>query len=422
MLANAYHNLYQVATIVCLMAGSAFFSGSETAFFNLSRRQIRQLSTSPHRVYHLVARLLNQPSKLLSSLLLGNMIVNVLYFAMSSVLVARVRGDYGLSEAAAVGVFSFICLILFGEVLPKSLAFANSLGFAKLAALPVFVCVEAFSPLQAITKILVLEPFLRLTLGHKRGSRTISIREFRSLIDASRQKGFITADEKKLLFEVVDLGLLKVRHVVRPRVDMPACSIYDRAEKARQVMLETGLTKIPVYSKTIDDVRGIAHLRDLLLKPKAPLASCIRPVYFVPEQKTVVSLLEFFRKSQTHIAMVVDEYGGIVGSVQLGDIAEELLGPVRHTTETERIEQTGPFEYRLPGSLAVHDWADALGVDLDQMHASTLGGLVTELLGRIPKAGDVAHLRNIQFTVERMHRHRVADLILTIAPGQDNEQ
>ena len=125
---------------------------------------------------------------------------------------------------------------------------------------------------------------------------------------------------------MVDLGLLKVRHVMRPRVDMVACNVADSPDAARKLMLTRHLTKVPVYMRNVDNVIGLIHLRDLFLKPTVPLDQLKQPVHFVPEQKTVESLLEFFRKTGTDTAVVVDEYGGIAGTVQLEDIAEELVG------------------------------------------------------------------------------------------------
>ncbi len=415
MLALAYGDLFQIIPMLFLAACSAFFSGSETAFFNLSRRQIKQLKDSSHKIQHLVVNLLSRRGQLLNCLLFGNMIVNVLYFAVSSVFIIKLK-EHSSIAAVFVAFLSFILLVLFGEILPKSLAYTNSLAFSKIAALPAYLLLKAFTPLQILIKVLILEPVLRLFLGPKRSLKAIGVQEFRSLIYASRKQGLITADEKNLLGEVVDLGLLKVRHVVRPRVDMVAYDITGSPQEARDVMIKNHLTKIPVYSQVIDDIIGVVHLRQMLLEPEMPLDKCVHPIHFVPEQKTVVSLLEFFRQTESDIAVVVDEHGGIVGSVQLEDIAEELLGPVRHANELERIEQTGPFEYRLPGSLAVHDWTQAFGVDIGEMRVSTLGGLITELLGKVPKSGDVAYIDNLKFTVEKVRRHRIETLILNLQP------
>jgi CBS domain containing-hemolysin-like protein len=247
-------------------------------------------------------------------------------------------------------------------------------------------------------------------------SKPITAGEFRSLIKTIQMQGLITPDENRLLTEVIELGLLKVRHVMRPRVDMIACDVTDTSEIAQRKMEKNRMTKIPVYVRTIDNIIGIVYLRQILLKENATLDKIVQKVNFVPEQKTVESLLEYFRRSQTDMAIVVDEYGGIAGSVYLEDIAEELLGQIETTDRIKPIEQRGPFEYRLTGDLAIHDWAEVFGIDLAQTRQVTIGGLVTALLGKIPKQGDVAHLKNLKFTVDKVRKNRIETLILSFEP------
>ncbi len=411
----------KIFLMLLLLAGSAFFSGSETAFFNLSRRQIRLLQESKHRLQNLAARLLSKPGRLLNCFLFGNMTVNVLFYATASVLTIRLRDQSGLA-AAISALVSFAALVLFGEILPKSVAYANSRSLSLVAALPTFLCLQIFAPLEFVFKFIILEPALRLLLGPARQPKAITVGEFRSLIETTRKQGLISADENKLLTEVIELGFLKVRHVMRPRVDMVACAVTDSSKVARQKMQENHLTKLPVYVRTIDNIVGLVHLRQILLEPTASLDKIIQKVNFVPEQKTVESLLEFFRRSRTDMAVVVDEYGGIAGSVRLEDIAEELLGQIEPVSPIKPVEQTGPFEYRLAGNLATHDWADVFGIDLAETRQVTVGGLVTALLGKIPKPGDVAYLKNLKFTVETVQKRRIETLIFTLEPFQTDDQ
>jgi len=410
----------QIILMLVLLAGSAFFSGAETAFFNLSRRQIRVLAESKHRLQKLAAKLLDKPGRLLNCFLFANMTVNVLFYAMASVLTVRIKDQSGLT-AAIVAVLSFAALVLGGEILPKSVAYANSKSLSTAAAVPAFLCLKIFAPLEFVFKVFVLEPALRLLLGPMRQPITISVSEFKSLIETTRRQGLISADENKLLTEIIELGFLKVRHVMRPRVDMIACSVTDSAEAARRKMEANHLTKIPVYVGAIDNIVGLVHLRQMLLEEDVSLDRIVRKVNFVPEQKTVESLLEFFRRSRTDTAVVVDEYGGIAGYVCLEDIAEELFGQIEPASEVEPIQQTGPFEYRLAGDIAIHDWAEVFDVDLAETRQVTIGGLVTALLGRIPKSGDVAHLKNLKFTVEKVRKRRIVSLILTFEPFRTNE-
>jgi len=400
--------------MLVLLGCSAFFSGAETAFFNLSRRQMNLLRKSKHRLQHLAGGLSHKPKQLLGCLLFGNMTVNVLFYALASVLTVRIGQQVGTGAAAITASVSFALLVLFGEIVPKSIAYGNSRSVSIAAALPLVVFLQIFAPLQFLFRVLIIEPSLRLLLGPAHPPKPISTVEFKSLIEHVRKRGLITADENKLLTEIIELGFLKVRHVMRPRVDMIACSVTESAQTARELMLKNHLTKLPVYVRTIDNIIGLIHLRQLLLEGDTSLDKIVQRVHFVPEQKMVESLLELFRKSGTDIAIVVDEYGGIAGSVRLEDIAEELVGPIDITEGIEPIEQTGPFEYRLAGSLSIHDWADAFGINPEEAKITTIGGLVTALLGKMPKSGDVAYLEDLKFTVEHVQKHRIKTVILTL--------
>jgi len=413
--------LIHVVAMVLLLCGSAFFSGSETAFFNLSQREIRCFKESSHRLHRLVARLLKNPRRLLSCVSFGNMVVNVLFFAVSSVLVIRFRSRGGLTLAAATVVISFIVLVLLGEIVPKSLAYANSRTLSVFAAFPVLICIRLFAPFDALFKFLILEPVLRLLLGATRKIKALTMDEFRSLIEAGQKQGFITVDQNRLMTEAVQLGYLKVRHVMQPRVDMIACPETALMETAQDLMREHNLTEIPVYAGTIDNIVGIVRLRQILLKPALSVDRIVQPIHFVPEQQTVESLLQFFRQVETDLAMVVDEYGGIAGCVRLWDIAEELFGEVESPEMFEPVEQMGPCEYRLAGSLPVRELAYLFGMRQAVIRQSTIGGFVTALLGKIPSPGDMVHWKNLRFTVESVQKNRIRAMMVTFDRRDKND-
>jgi putative hemolysin len=421
MIAQLYQTLGNIVLLLLLAACSAFFSGSETAFFNITQRQIKQFEISPVRLQRLTAHLLHRPGHLLNCLLFGNMMVNVLFYAVSSVLVAHLGHAWGLGAATVAAFATFLALVLLGEILPKSLTYSGARSLAVAAALPAFLIVRILGPITSVFRILFLEPVLRIFFGSARLPRVTTLAEFRALVDLSRRRGLIGADENRLLGEVVELSLLKVRHVMQPRVDMIVCDLAEPPAAARNSMQQHHLTKIPVYAGNVDNVIGVVALRQLFLKPGVPLDRLVQPVQFVPEQKTVESLLEFFRKTETDMAVVVDEYGGIAGSVRLEDIAEELFGRIETPPSLEPITLLGPFQYRLAGDLAIHDWAEVLGIDLEETRVSTIGGLVTALVGKIPKKGDTAYIGNLKFTVERVRRHRIETVVLSLEPLAGHE-
>jgi len=412
--------VWQPILMLVLLVCSAFFSASETALFNLSPRTINLLGQSKRRLHKLTAELLKTPKQLLTCLLGGNMAVNVLFYAIASVLTVKVRQQTGITAAAVTGALSFCVLILFGEIFPKSLAYGASKTISIAAAAPALLCMKLFSPVFFVLNLLIIEPVLRLVLGTGRHPQPITIKEFKLLIEQIQKRGLITIDENKLLTEVIDLGQLKIRDCLRPRVDMVTCAITDPAQKARDLMQKNQMVKVAVYLETIDNIVGWVSLRKVLLEPDKPLEELMEPAYFVPEQKKVDSMLQQFRKSKTDTTIVVDEYGGIAGTISLEDIAEELLGPIEGLPEIEPVEQIGPLQYRLAGGLAIHDWAEPFGIDVPEMRISTIAGLVTAALGKIPKSGDTAYIKNLHFTVERVRKHRIETVILNLEPVSKN--
>ncbi len=415
-----YENIGHILFMLLLLCLSAFFSGSETAYFNLTRRHIEQLKHSRHHVNRLAADIALHPRRLLSALLLGNMMVNVLYFAASSILVLRFERQAGVTTAAFAAFAFFTALLLLGEILPKSLSYAKSKTVSIFAALGIYVLVRVLRPVIAVFQFLIITPSLRLLIGSVKEPRPMSADEFRTLMERIRSSGFITAAEHRLVGEIVGLNLLKVRHCLRPRVDMPACDVTDTRETAIRFMRDNNLVKVPAYYKTIDDIIGFVYLRDLLAKPEMKVSQVVRRPQFVPEQKTIESLLEYFRQTGTDTAIVVDEYGGIAGTISLEDVAEELFGPIE-VQQAEPIEQIGPLKYRLAGELALHDWAKSFGIDFLEAKFATIGGLVSYLLGRIPRQGDTTRLRNLTFTVENVQKNRVQSVILALEKSANND-
>lgn len=408
-----------------LLLASGLFSGAETAFSNISRRQAGMLAESHGRCQKLAVKLLSSPRRLLSTLLFCNMAANVLFFAIASVVsLTLVRRTSATAGALCAFAFFFL-LVMFGEMLPKSLAYAHSRSFCTAAAPFCYVFQCVFSQVLQIFDAMVVAPTIHLLSAPSMVAKTtdtVTANQLKSLLNLSRQRGLISDDENQLLAEVVELGLFKVRHVIRPRVDMVVCPLSAKTAQARKLMSDKQLTKLAIYRNDIDDIVGLVNLRNLLLDPEKPLAELVEPVEFVPEQKTVESLLEFFRQSKTDTAIVVDEYGGIAGQVSLEDIVEELIGPLETTGRVEAVEHIGPLQYRLSGNLSIHDWGSIFGVDPAQSRLSTVGGLTTALLGKIPSEGDVAKLKNLTFTVEKVRNRRIESIILSMEPTEETGQ
>lgn len=413
------NHVWQIVFMAILLVCSAFFSGSETAFFNLSRRQVSRFSHSAHRLEKLTALILSGSNQFLTALLFGNMTVNVLFFATSSLLSLQISQSAGATYGAISATTCFLLILLCGEMLPKSLAYSNSRRFCLIASPVCYLLIRVLSPFLKVMDMLVIQPTVRLFVQPQE-TTSVSINQLRVLLDSSRRQGLISNDENQLFDEIIKFSVLKTRHVMQPRVEMSACSIDASIDKVKQEMRRHKRVKIPVYTKSIDAIVGVIHFRDLLLNPNRPVASLVRKVHFVPEQKTVESLVDFFKQTQTDMAVVVDEYGGIAGWVERDDIIEQLLGTTEEVTGQDPIEQMGPLQYRLLAGLPIHDWQQAFGIDLEQQRLATLAGFVIALLGKIPKPGDTVTFKNMKFTVETMEKNRIRTVILSLEPMAQN--
>jgi len=411
-----FHYVWQIVALAALLAASAFCSASETAFFHLSRRQVRQFTASQASLERLIASLLSDPNRFLTALLFGNMAVNVLYFAISSMLTIHIGRSAGVATGTGAAFVFFWVLLLGGEILPKSLAYANTLRFCLLASPACYVLLRVLSPLLGFLDRFIVQPLVRLVVHPSARSTPVSSAQLKLLLERTRREGLIGQDENLLLAEILKFGYLKVRHVMQPRVEMPACSMEMSGRQMRAMIHQHKLVKIPVYAQSIDAIAGVVSLRDLLLNPDQRPSAMLRPVPFVPEQKRVESLIEFFRSSGEDLAIVVDEYGGIAGCVRFDHIVGQLLRPMENDTGQAPIEQIGPLTYRLAADLAIYDWAEAFGIDLEETHLTTLGGFVTALLGRIPRAGDEAYLKNMKFLVETVQSNRIVSVVLSLEP------
>ncbi|MHC4608712.1 MAG: hemolysin family protein, partial [Planctomycetota bacterium] len=249
--------------------------------------------------------------------------------------------------------------------------------------------------------------------------------ELRALVEMSAHRGVIDSAENRMLQEIVALPQINVRAIMTPRVDVVAVPLAARAQQMRERMLQARLTKLPVYGRDLDDVRGLIYARDLYLQKDVAPSQLIRPVNFVPEQINLVQLIEHFRNSRSQLAVVVDEFGGMAGLVALEDVLEQIVGDLgspQETTEpaTEAIDEN---TYRLAGDLSIHDWAQQFGiVSLASRtplasRVQTVAGLVLAELGRWPREGDSVRIRNLTLTVERLAGRRIDRILLRRGHG-----
>ena len=400
-----------------LLAGSGFFSGSETAFFSISRRQITQFKQCGTKVGTMAAALLARPKKLLTALLFANMAVNVLYVALASVVSMNFGSKLHPSAGGISAFLAFILLLLFGEMLPKSLALNYSRRICLLAAPGCYICTKLLSPMLTFFDWAIVAPAVRLIVGPVHSdsqAEHVTVEQMKLLIESSLQQSQADIQENQLYSAVVEMALLKVRHVMKSRVDMVSCRISTPLNQAKQQMLEGRTKRIAVYEENIDNVVGTVSLKNILLNEDKDLKQLIDKANFVPEHKTLESLLDFFKSHSADTAIVVDEYGGIAGIILLDDVIDEIVGPTDFAVAKGQIEQIGPLRYRIGANMSIHDWAMVFDIDPGQSRLATIGGLVTATIGRIPKPGDKARYKNIEFEVEKVRANRIESVVLSL--------
>ncbi|MDP6637211.1 MAG: hemolysin family protein [Phycisphaerae bacterium] len=415
-------HLWQMGVMAILLAGSAFFSGSETALFSLSAGQLHRLSKSG-RSGRIVASLAREPRELLNALLLGNLIINVAYTAIAATIVF----DLGDSElpawSAPVGsLAALVVLILAGEVAPKIIALTVTRRWAMLCGPIVAGYKRIVQPVLWFTQHVAIDPITKIIAPERKRGGEISAGELGDVLSLAARQGAIDRDAGAMLQEIVELTGLKTCDIMVPRVDMIARDLATPRAGFIQTFRDTGLTRLPVYDGDADNIVGMIVARTLLLSPRKPLRELLKPITFVPEAASVERLLVGFRANSTKLAIVVDEYGGTAGLVTLEDILEEIAGQMpdpRESVPEPAVREIGDELYMIDGNLPIHEWADAFDIDLRRQRITTVGGFVTWLLGRIPRVGDTATYRNLHFTVESMHRRRIGKLRLQLYTGDE---
>jgi putative hemolysin len=399
--------------LVLLLVCSGMASGSETALFGLHRAALLQFRSAGGVLKRQVYRLMLRPRRVLMTVLIANTGVNVAIFAVSYIALERVEHNYP-ALAALGGVAVLLAVVLFGEILPKAVALAAARRLSPFAGGLIAMLELVLGPVQWVLATFLVNPLTRL-LAPTPQDDAVTTDELQLLVEQSARQGVISSRENEMLQAVVALGDASVREVMTPRVDIQAIRIDDPRETLLETMRSAHTSKLPIYGRDLDDIKGLIYRRDLFLKPDASTQSLIKPVDYVPEQSKLVQLIRHFRAKGIGFAIVVDEYGGTTGLVSIEDVLERIVGDIseydapKGEQTTERIDEN---TYLLPGDLSLRVWASQFGVTRVDRRVDTLGGLVVARLGRFPVKGDSIRIRNLTLTVDAVSNRRVERLLL----------
>jgi len=417
-----------LALLLFLVVLSGTFSGSETVLFALTPAQLQRQAASNNPFRRLAARLMKQPKRTLTTILVGNTAVNVLLFATSYVLFRDLAAQAGAWITPVAGLGTVLLVVVGGEVVPKVLGVTLAQRLAPFSATVVQSSGYVLRPLGRLLDAAVIEPLTRLIFG-RTGHRVpreneLSITELKALLEMSRRRGLINRVEGVYLREVIDLSEIRVRDIMVPRVEVRAYDVNDSPEGLRDLMRQTHLTKIPVYDGTIDNLVGLVYAKVLFFEPNKPLRELVTPVRFVPELISGEQLLQHFRNTKSQIAIAVDEFGGMAGLVTLEDVLEEIVGEI-YDPEDEQVEPEiiprSESEYEISGRLSVQYWVETFGIGGLTDRVATVAGLLTARLGRPARVGDSIRIGNIELAASAVSGRRVQRLRLTLLGGPRRE-
>lgn len=403
----------RLGLVFVLLLFSAFFSAAEVALFSLSRLQLETLREKHGAAGALVASLLEKPRRLLVTIYIGNELVNVAIAAVITVVALQLFSSYGM--AAAVGVATFVVLV-FGEITPKSFALKYAERYSLWAARPLAVFARIIYPVQTSVTWLTNRMLGSTTERGTDDIAGITEDEIKTMLDHGEDKGVIEPVEKEMILNVFKLGDTTAIDVMTPRTEIRALDMDDPLPELRKLALNSNFSRIPVYAGNIDHIEGILYTKDLMAPDKAGAVTAreiIRQPYFIPPTKKLDELLREFRKRKIHMAVIVDEYGGVEGLVTLEDILEHVVGDAA-TSAAAGVVQLSPGRFQMPGRMELEKFNELFGVTLQHDDIDTVGGYVFHLFGRMPRWGESVDHDRFTFTVQKLKGPLISQLLVVV--------
>lgn len=415
----------QLVVLAVLLALSAFFSSAETALTTISAVKVRAMvEENPTGRVLTLQKILDNKSKLISAVLIGNNIVNISASSLMTSLVIRLWGN------AAVGIGTGILtlfVLIFGEIVPKtwamcnneklSLAYANVIYFLMTVLTPVIFIVDKISGF--FLKLMHIDPSSRSAMTET---------ELKTYVDVSHEDGVIEQEEKKLIYNVFEFGDSVAKDVMIPRISMTTVDVSATYDELLAIFSESMYTRIPVYENEIDNIIGFVNVKDFLLvkdKNTFQIRDIMREGYYTYEYKGTADLLLEMRRITSNVALVLNEYGATVGMITIEDLLEEIVGEIRDEydeDEAELFKKLDDFKYEVSGSMKLSDINDALNTTFESEDYDSIGGIMIELLDRFPTEGEeVVTEDGVSITATKVDNNRIETVVIVLPPPEEEE-
>ena len=414
----------QLIVLLFLIILSGFFSSAETAFSTVNRVRMRTLEDEGSRRAAKVNKILESYSKMLSTVLIGNNIVNL----STSALTTTIALQFGIPVAAATGVLTLVILLV-GEIVPKTWAMLSSekivLAYCGIiyslmqVMTPVIFVVDKMS--NGILRLLHIDPSKKIT--------TMTEAELRTYVDVSHESGVIESEEKEMIYNVFDFSDALAKDIMVPRINMVTVDVDATFEEVLATFRESMYTRFPVYQEDKDNIIGLINIKDFILTEDEEhfhVRSILRDAHFTYEYKKVADLLYELREKTTSVTFVLNEYGATVGMITLEDLLEEIVGEIRDEydeDEEEYIQELAERTYLVEGSMKLDDINDELDTELDSEDYDSIGGIIIESLDRLPEDGEEVTLENgIHLKVQGIEQNRIVKVLMTLPEKSENEE
>lgn len=424
---HVYLPAHVLMVIAFLIGCSAFFSGSESAFFSINKLRLRAMRESANFADRRVAKMMEDPGRLLTTILVGNMIVNALIGIFLGARVEQLLShSFGFSDATAYALavaLTTTILVFLGEIAPKVFAVHTCVPFARVTVFPLVAADRILAPVRD-SALGLTNALFRLTRFHQlRAAPFITDAEFKSVLNTGEAQGVIEEDERQMIQGILEFSDAMLREILVPRPDVVSLPEDATVAEALAVYREHEYSRMPVYREGLDYVRGILLAKDLLPSfskgdMDRTIKGLLRPAHFVPVTMTVQQFVADAQRHRAHLAIVVDEYGGTAGIVTLEDAMEQVVGDIMDEDEFEELgyHKVADDEYVVEGGLALDDLSELIGVNLQDEEHETIAGYLMDQTDRILEPGDQIESTGVRFTVEACEGKRVSSVRLKILP------
>lgn len=402
-------NIIQLILIILGVMFSAFFSSSETALTSINTFKIRQMEKNGVKNSHILKKLVDNITKVLTTILIGNNIVNIVTTTIATIFFTDVFGPKG---AVISPIVLTIVVLIFGEVTPKNIATANSERLALKVAKPIRFFNIILTPLSFILG-LITSAISKLFVSENVDNDRVTEEDLKTIVDVSEEQGVINNEESEMINNVFEFGNSDVSDIMTARTNMEAIPVDLPIDELKVFLKSSNHSRIPVYGKNIDNILGILHMKDLVShmvqENDLRLIDCIRPAYYVYDNMHIFDLFTTMRGENLSLAIVIDEYGGTSGLVTIEDIVEELVGEIddEYDSAYETIYKINEKEYLVNPSIHLNDFNDYFDTNLEEIKNDSIGGFVIDNLSRIPNKGDSVKINNMTITVLQVNRYKI---------------